>query len=573
MKTNAWTLIALIVFLLFTSQCLPARSVEQENGRLIVTSIPARAQIFLDNKSIGYTPLQKLLPPGLYKLRVQLPNHKSWSKSVLLTKGSSQFATLLLKPIQAFARKSPKNQYEETEPQQFAYHYNRGKLFLKKELYFDARAEFKQAIRTSQGQKHFAAHFFLAKAYYWMPNLHKAQATTKVLKGLSKTEAQAKALKRLNRRIRSLYGKVYIRNHTTTLSNRRLKIQLKLNNKFSNQHKIRYLRLFQKKLVKNGGLLPSKQAFYLPQGEYILSIQKPQCFYYGLKKTGQLIKKLTVGYTDVELSVQQKQSCDCDGGQKLLQKGKSRYCDCPQGTAWNDERKRCEIPTVQFRVGYRRGKFYLKKKVYAEAIRELGQVRGTPEGRRHFGVNYLLAKAYYWKPDIQKAAYYLSKSKSLIKNNNQKMDWAKLFMAVKKEYGKLQIIPYVDPDEVGPLRLQIKSLQSFSNWRKKRYLQARLKTIAKRNGIELNSKPIYLPKGRYQLKLQRPQCFNFALVQGTKRQEKIQISNSPTRLLLKKQPSCRCQGGQKLYRDGNRQYCACPPGSAWNRVKSKCYVQ
>ena len=62
------------------------------------------------------------------------------------------------------------------------------------------------------------------------------------------------------------------------------------------------------------------------------------------------------------------------------------------------------LARVDFLQKYERGKIMLRRKLYFDAIKEFHvAVTQTEKGRRHFGVHYYLARAYYWLPDIQKA--------------------------------------------------------------------------------------------------------------------------------------------------------------------------
>ncbi len=218
---------------------------------------------------------------------------------------------------------------------------------------------------------------------------------------------------------------------------------------------------------------------------------------------------------------------------------------------------------------YERGKFLIQKKFYKSAIKTLRKASFTPRGRNHFGVYYYLALANYFLPSVQDAINYIRIAKTLAKTKKQKAAIQKLHNKIVAFYGSFSIVPEVDPEEVGKVKLNLKPATPFSNPHKKRYflhLNQRLSS----EGTLPNSQPIFIPKGDYTISIVRPQCFEYGLSDGEKLVSKISVSEETVQLFLVKKPSCHCIGGQKLYRKDGKFFCACPPGLGWNKKTNRC---
>lgn len=221
---------------------------------------------------------------------------------------------------------------------------------------------------------------------------------------------------------------------------------------------------------------------------------------------------------------------------------------------------------------YNLGKFQLQKKRYFDAIKTFYRVTTqTARGKRSFGAHYYLAKAYYWFPDIQKAMSTLAKAKTLIKRGAQKRAYKTLLGQIKALYSSLKIEPEVDPDEVGKLQIKIKAKTVFSHKHKRRYFRLLQKRLKKQGGI-LITKTLYLPKGDYEITINRPQCLKLALTKDEKVVRDVSVSGAALQVTLKAKASCQCIGGQKLTKDGNKLFCACPAGTGWNKKKQRCEV-
>jgi hypothetical protein len=242
-------------------------------------------------------------------------------------------------------------------------------------------------------------------------------------------------------------------------------------------------------------------------------------------------------------------------------------CVCLLALSWSSKSEAADY--VQL---YNLGKFQLQNKRYFDAIKTFYRVTTqTARGKRSFGAHYYLAQAYYWFPDIQKAMATLAKAKTLIKRKAHKRAYNKLMSQIKALYSSLKIEPEVDPDEVGKLRIKIKAKSVFSHKHKRRYFRLLQKKLKKQGGI-LITKPLYLPKGDYDISIARPQCLKLALTQDDKVTRDVSISGASVSVTLKGKASCQCIGGQKLTKDGSKLFCACPAGTGWNKKKKRCEV-
>ncbi|MCB9639244.1 MAG: tetratricopeptide repeat protein [Myxococcales bacterium] len=219
---------------------------------------------------------------------------------------------------------------------------------------------------------------------------------------------------------------------------------------------------------------------------------------------------------------------------------------------------------------YERGKLRMRQRLFFDAIKDFNVAIRTEKGSQHFAAHYHLARAYYWLPDIQKAVQMLERAKGLIKNSRQRAALDGLMRKIKDYYGAFKISPEVDPEEVGKLQLQIKPKSPFSNAHKRRYYNLFSKRLKRQGGFALNSKEIFLPKGDYEITIKKNQCLKYGLFEGSKVVTEGTIGDAPMQLSLKEKPSCQCTGGQKLYKEKARLYCACKVGSAWDEKAQIC---
>lgn len=231
------------------------------------------------------------------------------------------------------------------------------------------------------------------------------------------------------------------------------------------------------------------------------------------------------------------------------------------------------IARVDFVQKYERGKIMLRRKFYFDAIKELhAAVHKTARGANHFGAHYYLAKAYYWLPDIQKAMKMLIKAKALAKNKTQKRAQNKLVRQIKALYGSLKFVPEVDPEEVGKLKFKIVPKSQFSHKHKQRYFKLFSKRLKSQGGVLLNNRLIYVPKGDYNVEIEKPQCLKYGLTEGDKIMREIAVDDAPVSITVKEKRSCGCSGGQKIYKERDRYYCACPSGMGWDKKKERCNI-
>jgi tetratricopeptide (TPR) repeat protein len=221
---------------------------------------------------------------------------------------------------------------------------------------------------------------------------------------------------------------------------------------------------------------------------------------------------------------------------------------------------------------YERGKVRLRQKLYFDAIKDLHTALQTPQGQKHFGAHYQMALASYWLPDIQQATMYLKKALVLARNDAQREAVQMLRNKIKDHYGVVKLIPDVDPEEVGKLKLLLKPKIPFSDAQKNRYYKSFLARLNRQGGMLLNNKPFYLPKGDYEIAIKMNQCLRYGLSFGKEKVREISVGDDDVNLRLQERASCECKGGQQLYKEKNRSYCACKPGSAWNVKNERCEV-
>ncbi|MEE2758126.1 MAG: PEGA domain-containing protein, partial [Myxococcota bacterium] len=82
------------------------------NGILRVSSTPANAQVVINGRMFGHTPLQEALAPGQYAVEVRLPDHQVFKKSVGIEAGQEVTlaplliyeATMLVTPTEPWYR-------------------------------------------------------------------------------------------------------------------------------------------------------------------------------------------------------------------------------------------------------------------------------------------------------------------------------------------------------------------------------------------------------------------------------------------------------------------------------------
>lgn len=227
---------------------------------------------------------------------------------------------------------------------------------------------------------------------------------------------------------------------------------------------------------------------------------------------------------------------------------------------------------LSFERSYQRGKLFLKKKLYADAVVELEKaVFQTGKGKKHFAAHYYLARAYYRVGQTAKALKMLKKSKPLIKNSDQKEPYELMLSQINTLFGKVQVVPEVDPDEVGLLKMVIRPKMPFSHPQKQRSFSI----ISKRwseVGIPLNGKAVYLPKGEYTVRIGTPQCLSYGFVKSEALVQEISVDKKIVSLALQSKTSCKCEGGQIVKQESTKKVCACPTGSVWSKDEARCVI-
>ncbi len=226
---------------------------------------------------------------------------------------------------------------------EFTQNYERGRLLLQKRFYKEAVKAFTKAVKTEKGKKHFGAHYYLATAYFWLPDIKKAMEILESAKPLIKGEKHRRAYNKLMAKIKSLYGQIVLVPEVDPDEVGRLQLVLRPKVPFSNRHKRRYYKIMMAKIKKQGGLRITDEPLYLPRGDYEIGIARDQCLSIGLFIEDKIAREISVGDAPISLSVKKKQSCKCPSNQKLFRDGKKLYCACPKGTGWNKEKNRCEV--------------------------------------------------------------------------------------------------------------------------------------------------------------------------------------------------------------------------------------
>lgn len=218
---------------------------------------------------------------------------------------------------------------------------------------------------------------------------------------------------------------------------------------------------------------------------------------------------------------------------------------------------------------YERGKLLLRQKLYTDALKEFKRASYTGKGQKHFGVHFYMAIAHFRLASISNASRLLKKAKLLAVKARHKAAAQRLQKKIYSLYGSFQITPEVDPDEVGRLKLKLVPTTPFSNKLKVRFFKRFQKKVLA-PGIPPNNSIVYLPKGEYKLNIQQPQCLKYKLARSGTITKELSIDGPTVRLQLQAGASCRCIGGQKLYRVGRKMHCACPSGLGWNTQKQRC---
>ena len=151
------------------------------------------------------------------------------------------------------------------------------------------------------------------------------------------------AYKRFATKILALYGKLNFSPEVDPDEVGRIKLKLAPKTAFSNKDKANFFKSVMAKIKRQGGLKLDSKPIYLPKGEYTISIERNQCLTVGFFSGEKVATEVTIGDSEVSLSVKAKRSCNCPGNQKIKKEGKKIYCACAEGTGWNKEKEICEV--------------------------------------------------------------------------------------------------------------------------------------------------------------------------------------------------------------------------------------
>ena len=233
----------------------------------------------------------------------------------------------------------------------FESHYAKGRVLLRRKLYFDAVRELRLAVyKTKRGKRHFGAHYFLALAYFKLPHIEAALQVINDAQKLARSKRKKKFLERVLSQIKQLYGRMAIVPEVDPEElGGKLMVSLKPKIPFNRRHKARYFAIMTKLMQRRGGLaLGEGKWVWLPKGDYLISVARPRCLVYSLQDPSgkKPVGEISIGDTDLKLALRAASSCQCGGGQQVKKEGKKVYCACPLGTAWSKESKRCIVPVV-----------------------------------------------------------------------------------------------------------------------------------------------------------------------------------------------------------------------------------
>lgn len=225
-----------------------------------------------------------------------------------------------------------------------------------------------------------------------------------------------------------------------------------------------------------------------------------------------------------------------------------------------------------YRQLYEQGKLYYKQRLYHDAKKAFMQVIKHPKGAKSFRAHYYLARCLYKTGQIGAAITALQKSKELMTRASHREAYKRFASKLLALYGKLTFVPEVDPDEVGRIKLKLVPKTAFSNKDKKNYFNGVMARIKRQGGLKLDNKPIFLPKGEYEISIERDQCLKLGFFANEKVARDLSIGDSPVALNVKAKRSCNCPSNQKVFTEGKRLYCACAKGTGWNKEKQICEV-
>ncbi len=223
----------------------------------------------------------------------------------------------------------------------FLQKYERGKILLRRGLYLDAMRElFLAARKTQKGHRHFGAHYYLAVAYYRIGDITRAIKTLNEASKLIKNRRQRQVYNSQMAQIKALFGKLHIVLEVDPEEVGRLKIKIITKTPFSHAQKRRTYRILSKRWLKKGISL-SNTTYYLPKGDYSITVAVPQCLQLAFTIGATVMKDITINDQETTLALRAQKSCDCPGGQVAKKIGKKLTCICPKKTVWSTKRQMC----------------------------------------------------------------------------------------------------------------------------------------------------------------------------------------------------------------------------------------
>lgn len=76
-------------------------------GQVTLSSTPTGAQVVIDGKSVGVTPLTTTLPAGAHAITISLPQHDHAARNITVARGETSEVTVALEPTTPSRRKLP----------------------------------------------------------------------------------------------------------------------------------------------------------------------------------------------------------------------------------------------------------------------------------------------------------------------------------------------------------------------------------------------------------------------------------------------------------------------------------
>ncbi|MCB9638310.1 MAG: hypothetical protein H6727_05285 [Myxococcales bacterium] len=224
----------------------------------------------------------------------------------------------------------------------------------------------------------------------------------------------------------------------------------------------------------------------------------------------------------------------------------------------------------EFRRMFEKGRVLLERRLFADAIQELYPASQTTEGKRHSGVHYHLGKAYFQIAAINLAFNALQNAVRLAKNDSQRQRATLLLDQIRQTFGQVKISLEADPDEIGKVGVQLETTEPFSNRQKRR--SYRILSRKWKKGMAFSSRTYFIPKGTYRFGMEQPKCLSFGFFLNGQAVRELVVGDSVVLLSIKDKPSCVCEGGQVLKKDGKKRYCTCPNGTLWSQRANRCEI-